>query len=229
MLVSIIIPCFNEKDYIEIVIEKILNLQNITKEIIIVDDHSTDGTREILEQKLKNKVSKIIFSPENQGKGSAIKLGIEHATGDIILIQDADLEYDPNDYHQLLAPFIDNDADAVYGSRFIDNKKRRVIYFLNTIANKILTFLTNCFLNLNFTDVETGYKLFKRELVHDINIKEKGFGFEIELTMKLARKNIKFYEVGVSYSGRSYQEGKKIKKRHFFEAIYCIFKYRFLS
>lgn len=229
MLVSIIIPCFNEKDYIEIVIEKILKLQNIAKEIIIVDDHSTDGTREILEQKLKNKVSKIIFSPKNQGKGSAIKLGIEHATGDIILIQDADLEYDPNDYHQLLAPFIDNDADAVYGSRFIDNKKRRVIYFLNTIANKILTFLTNCFLNLNFTDVETGYKLFKRELVQDINIKEKGFGFEIELTMKLARKNIKFYEVGVSYSGRSYQEGKKIKKRHFFEAIYCIFKYRFLS
>ena len=202
MLVSIIIPCFNEKDYIEIVIEKILKLQNIAKEIIIVDDHSTDGTREILEQKLKNKVSKIIFSPKNQGKGSAIKLGIEHATGDIILIQDADLEYDPNDYHQLLAPFIDNDADAVYGSRFIDNKKRRVIYFLNTIANKILTFLTNCFLNLNFTDVETGYKLFKRELVQDINIKEKGFGFEIELTMKLARKNIKFYEVGVSYSGR---------------------------
>ena len=229
MLVSIIIPCFNEKDYIEIVIEKILKLQNIAKEIIIVDDHSTDGTREILEQKLKNKVSKIIFSPKNQGKGSAIKLGIEHATGDIILIQDADLEYDPNDYHQLLAPFIDNDADAVYGSRFTDNKKRRVIYFLNTIANKILTFLTNCFLNLNFTDVETGYKLFKRELVQDINIKEKGFGFEIELTMKLARKNIKFYEVGVSYSGRSYQEGKKIKKRHFFEAIYCIFKYRFLS
>ena len=229
MLVSIIIPCFNEKNYIEIVIEKILKLENIAKEIIIVDDHSTDGTQEILEKKLKNKVSKIIFSPKNQGKGSAVKLGIEQATGDIILIQDADLEYDPNDYHQLLAPFIDNDADAVYGSRFIDNKKRRVIYFLNTIANKILTFLTNCFLNLNFTDVETGYKLFKRELVQDINIKEKGFGFEIELTMKLARKNIKFYEVGVSYSGRSYQEGKKIKKRHFFEAIYCIFKYRFLS
>lgn len=229
MLVSIIIPCFNEKDYIEIVIKKILKLENIAKEIIIVDDHSTDGTQEILEKKLKNKVSKIIFSPKNQGKGSAVKLGIEQATGDIILIQDADLEYDPNDYHQLIAPFIDNDADAVYGSRFIDNKKRRVIYFLNTIANKILTFLTNCFLNLNFTDVETGYKLFKRKLVQDINIKEKGFGFEIELTMKLARKNIKFYEVGVSYSGRSYQEGKKIKKRHFFEAIYCIFKYRFLS
>ena len=229
MLVSIIIPCFNEKDYIEIVIEKILKLQNIAKEIIIVDDHSTDGTREILEKKLTNKVSKIIFSPKNQGKGSAIKLGIEQATGDIILIQDADLEYDPNDYYQLLSPFIDNDADAVYGSRFIDNKKRRVIYFLNTIANKFLTFLTNCFLNLNFTDVETGYKLFKRELVKDINIIEKGFGFEIEITMKLARKNIKFYEVGISYSGRSYQEGKKIKKIHFFEAIYCIFKYRFLS
>jgi len=229
MLVSILIPCFNEKAFIEQVIDKVINQNTIDKEIIIVDDCSTDGTVEILKEKITNKVNKIIYLNKNQGKGNAIKEGIQHAKGEIIIIQDADLEYDPNDYQKILSPFYENDADVVYGSRFIDNKKRRVIYFLNTVANKLLTFLVNCLLNLNFTDVETGYKAFKKETLKNILIKEKGFGFEIEITFKLARRKYKFYEVGVSYSGRSYAEGKKIKKIHFFEAIFCMIKYRFFN
>jgi glycosyltransferase involved in cell wall biosynthesis len=229
MLVSILIPCFNEKAFIEQVIDKVINQNTINKEIIIIDDCSTDGTVEILKEKLSNKVNKIIYLNENKGKGSAIKEGLKHATGEIIIIQDADLEYDPSDYNKLLSPFYENDADIVYGSRFIDNKKRRVIYFIHTLANKLLTFLVNCLLNLNFTDVETGYKAFKKEAIKDIFLKEKGFGFEIEITFKLAKQKLKFYEVGVSYSGRTYEEGKKIKKIHFFEAIYCMFKYKFFS
>jgi glycosyltransferase involved in cell wall biosynthesis len=228
MLVSIIIPCFNEKNTIELILDRVLKTK-INKEIIIVDDGSTDGTKEILKEIIEKKVSHIIYSEKNFGKGAAIKKGINIASGDIILIQDADLEYNPTDYDNLVSPFIEDNADVVYGSRFIDNKKRRVIYFLNTIANKFLTFLTNCMLNLNFTDVETGYKLFKKSSIANIELKEKGFGFEIELTMKLAKKKMKFYEVGISYSGRSYAEGKKIEKKHFFEAMYCIIKYRFFS
>ncbi|MDC0216472.1 glycosyltransferase family 2 protein, partial [Candidatus Pelagibacter sp.] len=198
-------------------------------EIIIIDDGSTDGTVEILNEKLSDKVKKIIYLEKNTGKGHAIKEGLKYANGEVIIIQDADLEYDPKDYEKLVSPFHENDADVVYGSRFIDNKKRRIIYFVHTVANKLLTFIVNCLLNLNFTDVETGYKAFKTEILKEISLKEKGFGFEIEVTFKLAKKNYKFYEVGVSYSGRSYEEGKKIQKKHFFEAIYCMFKYRFFK
>ena len=226
MLVSIIIPCFNEKNYIEEIIKKVLEQNNINKEIIIVDDGSTDGTTEILKKKIETKVNKIIYLEKNLGKGNAIKEAIKFVNGEIILIQDADLEYNPKDYNKMIAPFISNNADVVYGSRFISNDSRRVIYFANTVANKILTFFLNCLLNLNFTDVETGYKAFKTELVKKIYLNEKGFGFEVEITMKLSKIKVTFYEVGISYSGRSISEGKKIRMKHFFEAIYCIIKYK---
>jgi len=228
MLVSIIIPCFNEKKYIEKIIKEVLNQNNINKEIIIVDDGSTDGTTEILKNNIETKVNKIIYLEKNLGKGNAIKEAIKFVNGQIILIQDADLEYNPKDYDKMIAPFISNNADVVYGSRFVSNDSRRVIYFANTIANKILTFLLNCLLNLNFTDVETGYKAFKTELIKKIYLNEKGFGFEIEITMKLSKIKPIFYEVGISYSGRSVSEGKKIRMKHFFEAIYCIIKYKLL-
>jgi glycosyltransferase involved in cell wall biosynthesis len=226
MLISIIIPCFNEKKYIEEIIKKVLDQNNISKEIIIVDDGSTDGTTEILKKNIETKVNKIIYLEKNLGKGNAIKEAIKFVNGEIILIQDADLEYNPKDYNKMISPFISNDADVVYGSRFISNDSRRVIYFANTVANKILTFFLNCLLNLNFTDVETGYKAFKTELVKKIYLNEKGFGFEIEITMKLSKIKVIFYEVGISYSGRSISEGKKIRMKHFFEAIYCIIKYK---
>ena len=226
MLVSIIIPCFNEKKYIEEIIKRVLDQNNINKEIIIVDDGSTDGTTEILKKNIENKVNKIIYLEKNFGKGNAVKEAIKFVNGEIILIQDADLEYNPKDYDKMIAPFISNDADVVYGSRFISNDSRRVIYFANTVANKILTFFLNSLLNLNFTDVETGYKAFKTELAKKIYLNEKGFGFEIEITMKLSKIKPIFYEVGISYSGRTISEGKKIRMKHFFEAIYCIIKYK---
>jgi len=226
MLISIIIPCFNEKKYIEEIIKRVLDQNNINKEIIIVDDGSTDGTTEILKKNIENKVNKIIYLEKNFGKGNAIKEAIKFVNGEIILIQDADLEYNPKDYNKMIAPFISNDADVVYGSRFITNDSRRVIYFANTVANKILTFFLNSLLNLNFTDVETGYKAFKTELAKKIYLNEKGFGFEIEITMKLSKIKPIFYEVGISYSGRTISEGKKIRMKHFFEAIYCIIKYK---
>jgi glycosyltransferase involved in cell wall biosynthesis len=226
MLISIIIPCFNEKEYIEEIVKRILEQNKIDKEIIIVDDGSTDGTTQILKNNIESIVNKIIYLKKNVGKGNAIKEAIKYVNGKIILIQDADLEYNPKDYNKMIAPFIYNNADVVYGSRFISNDGRRVIYFTNTIANKILTFALNCLLNLNFTDVETGYKAFKTELVKKININEKGFGFEIEITMKLAKKKATFYEIGITYSGRTLSEGKKIRMKHFFEAIYCIIKYK---
>lgn len=226
MLISIIIPCFNEKKYIEEIVKRVLAQNNISKEIIIVDDGSTDGTTEILKKNIETKVHKIIYLEKNFGKGNAIKEAIKFVNGQIILIQDADLEYNPKDYNKIIAPFISNNADVVYGSRFISNDNRRVIYFANTIANKILTFFLNCLLNLNFTDVETGYKAFKTELAKKIYLNEKGFGFEIEITMKLSKIEAIFYEVGISYSGRSISEGKKIRIKHFFEAIYCIIKYK---
>jgi glycosyltransferase involved in cell wall biosynthesis len=226
MLISIIIPCFNEEKYIEEIIKRVLEQNNISKEIIIVDDGSTDGTTEILKKNIETKVNKIIYLEKNFGKGNAVKEAIKFANGEIILIQDADLEYNPKDYNKMIAPFISNNADVVYGSRFISNDSRRVIYFANTVANKILTFFLNCLLNLNFTDVETGYKAFKTELVKKIYLNEKGFGFEVEITMKLSKIKVTFYEVGISYSGRSISEGKKIRMKHFFEAIYCIIKYK---
>ena len=225
--VSIIIPCFNEKDTIRSIFEKVSASKAFDKEIIIVDDCSTDGSDTIIKAINKNNPSlKTIFHEKNQGKGAAIKTGLKSSTGELILIQDADLEYDPVDYGILIEPFIKYDADVVYGSRFIGGQRpKRLHLFWHTVANKILTLITNIFTNLNMTDMETGYKIFKKEHIDIDNLKEKSFGIEPEITIKLAKKKIKFFEVPISYNGRSYKQGKKITAKDAFIAFYCIIKY----
>ena len=225
MKLSIIIPCYNEQSTIKEIVEKINLQKNINKEIIIIDDNSSDRTREILEKELGNEVNKILLNDKNYGKGYSIRKGIENASGDYILIQDADLEYDPNDYKKLLSPIINGNADVVYGSRFIGNNERRVLYFWHTIGNKFLTLLSNMFSNLNLTDMEVGYKLFKTDVLKNIDLKENRFGFEPEITAKISKKNIKIYEVSISYFGRKYAEGKKITWKDGFSALRCILKY----
>lgn len=225
MLLSVLIPCFNEKNTIERIVGKINKLENLNIEIIIIDDNSIDGTREILKNEIKNQVSQIIFNEENHGKGYCVKKGIEAATGDIILIQDADLEYDPKEYFKLIKPINDGNADVVYGSRFIGSDERRILFFWHTVANKLLTFLSNMFTNLNLTDMETCYKVFKKDLMQRIDLKEKGFGFDPEITAKLAKQKPKIYEVGISYFGRTYEEGKKINFKDAFIVLKCIIIY----
>lgn len=225
MLLSVLIPCFNEKNTIERIVGKINKLENLNIEIIIIDDNSIDGTREILKNEIKNQVSQIIFNEENHGKGYCVKKGIEAATGDIILIQDADLEYDPKEYFKLIKPINDGNADVVYGSRFIGSDERRILFFWHTVANKLLTLLSNMFTNLNLTDMETCYKVFKKDLMQRIDLKEKGFGFDPEITAKLAKQKPKIYEVGISYFGRTYEEGKKINLKDAFIVLKCIIIY----
>jgi len=225
MLLSVLIPCFNEKNTIERIVGKINKLENLNIEIIIIDDNSIDGTREILKNEIKNQVSQIIFNEENHGKGYCVKKGIEAATGDIILIQDADLEYDPKEYFKLIKPINDGNADVVYGSRFIGGDERRILFFWHTVANKLLTLLSNMLTNLNLTDMETCYKVFKKDLMQRIDLKEKGFGFDPEITAKLAKQKPKIYEVGISYFGRTYEEGKKINLKDAFIVLKCIIIY----
>jgi glycosyltransferase involved in cell wall biosynthesis len=225
MKLSIVIPCFNEKDTILEIIHAVKASPYPNKEIIIVDDCSTDGTIKILNESLLGQVDKIIFHKENQGKGAALRTGIKEATGDIVIIQDADLEYDPNEYSILVEPISQNKADVVFGSRFIGHKPHRVLYFWHRIGNGILTLMSNAFTNLNLTDMETCYKVFKREIIQSIQIEENRFGFEPEITAKLAKLDCRIYEVGISYYGRTYAEGKKIGWRDGFRAIYCILKY----
>ena len=225
MIISVLIPCYNEKNTIEEIVNRINNLENLNLEIIIIDDNSNDGTKEILQDKIKNKVSQIIFNDSNHGKGYFIKKGIENAKGDVILIQDADLEYDPKEYHKLIKPIIDDHADVVFGSRFIGGDQRRILFFWHTIANKLLTLLSNMFTNLNLTDMETCYKVFKKDLMQKINLKEKGFGFDPEITAKLAKQKPRIYEVGISYFGRTYDEGKKINLKDAFIVLKCIIMY----
>ena len=226
MKISIIIPCFNEEKTISKVIDKILNLSEIDKEIIIINDGSTDNTKNILDDlKKKSQIIKTYDHDKNQGKGAALKTGFSKSSGDIILVQDADLEYDPNDYQKLLQPFYKTDAQIVYGSRFMGGDYVRLHYFWHFIANKLLTTMTNIFTNLNMTDMETGYKVFKRECLQNIKLQEKGFGVEPELTIKLAKNKYIFYEVPISYRGRSYKDGKKITIKDAFRALYCIIRY----
>ena len=224
-MITIIIPCYNEVKTIEIIVNKILKLNKYEFEIIIVDDYSIDGTREILKDKLSNKVSLIIYNEKNYGKGYCIKKGIEQSNGDIILIQDADLEYDPNDYPKLINPIINNYADVVYGSRFVGGDEKRVLFFWHTVANKILTLISNIFSNLNLTDMECGYKCFRSEVLKKITLNQNRFGFEPEITAKISKMNIRIFEVGVSYFGRTYSEGKKITYKDAFNALYCIIRY----
>ena len=225
MKTSIIIPCYNEEKTIDKIINKILELRNLDLEIIIVDDCSTDSSKNIIETKLKDKVYRVIYNKINSGKGFSIRKGIAAATGEIILIQDADLEYDPNDYYKILDLFKFGIADVVYGSRFIGSEKKRVLYFWHTLGNKFLTLISNIFTNLNLSDMEVGYKAFKSEIIKDMVLTEDRFGFEPEVTAKISKKNIKIYEVGISYFGRKYSEGKKITWRDGFSAIRCIIKY----
>ena len=232
MKITIVIPCFNESKYIEQVISEV-NLQEINdKQIIVVDDGSTDGTVDKL-KKLKEdgKVNNLVFHENNKGKGAAIRSAIKHVEGDIIIIQDADLEYSPKDYLRLIKPITEGKADVVYGSRFLGGggDAHRVLYFWNRVANAILTTFTNILVDMNLTDMETGYKVFKKKVFEDIQIEEDRFGFEPEITVKLGKKKLRFFEVGISYNGRTYQEGKKIGLKDGFRAIYCLVKYRFFS
>ena len=229
MKISIIIPCFNEINTVEKIIDKIIQQNLEDHEIIIIDDNSTDGTRKILKDRIKEKVTKIIYNEKNFGKGFSIKTGIDIASGDIILIQDADLEYDPSDYKKLLKPFKEGFADVVYGSRFIGSDEKRVMYFWHMVGNKILTLLSNMFTNLNLTDMEVCYKVFRADVIKKINLEENRFGFEPEITAKISKKKLRIYEIGVKYFGRTYSEGKKIGWKDGFSALRCIIKYNLFS
>ena len=227
---SVIIPCYNEEKTIFLIVEKIKKIKNLTIEIIIVDDCSTDSTSDVLKNISQVYPDiKIIRHEHNSGKGSAIQSGIKLVTGNIVLIQDADLEYDPSDYHNLLQPFIETDADVVYGTRFKGGKYVRLHFFWHYLANKILTTITNIVTNLNMSDMETGYKVFKSDIIKSLKLNENSFGIEPEITVKLAKKKYIFYEVPISYHGRSYEQGKKITLKDAFIAIYCIFRYRWFS
>jgi len=223
--VSIVIPCFNEKNSIQEIIKAVIDSPVPNKEIIIVDDYSTDGTRDIIQQQIEPLVDKIIYQEKNKGKGAALRTGINNATGDIVIIQDADLEYNPKDYPTLLEPFIEGNADVVYGSRFMGGRPHRVLYYWHSLGNMFLTNLSNMFTNINLTDMETCYKVFRREIIQSIKIEENRFGFEPEVTAKIAKLGRNIYEVGISYYGRTYKEGKKINWKDGIHAVYCILKY----
>jgi len=229
MKISIIIPVFNEEKYII----NILNKVNAQKqfhdlEIIVCDDASNDRTLSLLKHN-NHLYDKIIENKKNQGKGSAIKNALEHITGEFVLIQDADLEYDPKDYNKLFGPVKELGADVVYGSRFQGSEAKRILYFINRMANYFLSFFVSILTNINFSDVETGYKLIRSNIFKSLNLTENSFAIEIEITMKLAKKKLKFYEVGISYNGRTYEEGKKIGIKDGFLALYKIFYYRFIN
>ncbi len=233
---SIIIPAYNEVKTIHLILDRVLavNLMNhLQKEIIIIDDHSNDGTKTAIEQYIlthPNQNFKLISQEKNKGKGAAIHKGIEAATGDYIIIQDADLEYNPEEYNILLKPALDGLADVVYGSRFMGGRPHRILFYWHSVANKFLTGISNMFTNLNLTDMETCYKLFRSNVIKNISLYEKRFGFEPEVTAKIARiPNIRIYEVGISYYGRTYTDGKKINWKDGLGALWCIFKYNIFS
>lgn len=234
-VLSIVIPAFNEESTIQKILDKIKNVelpQDWGKEIVVINDNSNDKTEELILSYMKQNVEMIIsydYHKVNRGKGAALHTGISKATGDYIIIQDADLEYNPEEYNDMLCPIINGHADVVYGSRFLGGKPHRILFFWHSIGNKFLTFLSNMFTNLNLTDMETCYKLFRRDLIQSLVLRENRFGFEPEVTAKISRiKNIRIYEVGISYYGRTFEEGKKINWKDGLHAIYCILKYGML-
>jgi glycosyltransferase involved in cell wall biosynthesis len=225
MKVSVVIPCFNERETIEQIVRAARASPVENLEIIVVDDGSTDGTVEVLRDKIATLTDQIIYRPQNAGKGAALRAGFSAATGEVIIIQDADLEYSPEDYPQLLEPILSGNADAVFGSRFLGGGPHRAIYFWHTIGNKFLTLLSNIFTNLNLTDVETGYKALRADFAKNLDLRENGFGVEGEITAKLAKTHCRIYEVGISYKGRTYAEGKKVSWKDGLRAIYAIVRY----
>jgi glycosyltransferase involved in cell wall biosynthesis len=222
---SVVIPCYNERNTIRAIVDAVLAAPYPDKQIIIVDDCSKDGTRELLEREIAPLVDVVLYHDVNQGKGAALRTGIKAATGELVVIQDADLEYDPNEYPNLVEPILRDRADVVFGSRFMGGRPHRVLYFWHTLGNRLLTLASNIFTNLNLTDMETCYKVFRREIIQGINIEEDRFGFEPEITAKIAKTRCRIYEVGISYYGRTYLEGKKIGWKDGVRALFCIVKY----
>jgi glycosyltransferase involved in cell wall biosynthesis len=225
MKLTIVIPCYNEANTIVDLVKAVRAAPFPDKEIIVVDDASTDGTRERLKAEVESLVGRVLYHEVNQGKGAALRTGFAAATGDIVIVQDADREYDPVEYPNLVDPILRDEADVVYGSRFLGGRAHRVLYFWHRVGNGLLTLISNMFTNVNLTDMETGYKAFRREVLQKFTIEENRFGFEPEITAKVAKSKCRIYEVGISYHGRTYAEGKKINWKDGFRALYCIIKY----
>jgi glycosyltransferase involved in cell wall biosynthesis len=222
---SVVIPCYNERATVRRIVDAVRACGIAPLEIILVDDCSTDGTRAVLENEIAPLVSKVVYHEKNLGKGAALRTGFKHATHDFVIVQDADLEYDPQEFPALMEPLIHHQADVVFGSRFMGSHAHRVLYFWHSVGNRFLTLASNMATNLNLTDMECCYKMFRREVIQSIAIEENRFGFEPEITAKVAKKNLRVYEVGISYSGRTYAEGKKIGWRDGIRALYAIVKY----
>lgn len=229
MKLSIIIPCYNEKLLLAKLVSRVKESPVNEKEIILVDDGSSDGTTKLIKEGIEAEVDKVIYHPNNLGKGAAIKSGLGHVTGDMVIIQDADLEYDPDEYPKLIEPIVQDKADVVFGSRFVGGEPHRVHLFWHYIGNRFLTLLSNMFTNLNLSDMETCYKVFRTEIIKGIDLEQRGFGIEPELTVKMAKKKCRIYEVGISYYGRSYNEGKKINWKDGLKAVFLIIKYGITS